>query len=548
MIYLAVTMAADGRWLGSYCLPSVKAPLMSLIAERIRSRFCRLGLALVLLTAGAVTDAGASGRICTDYDTLMFGNRTVGSTATAIATVTNCGDASWSFTDVSVHPATGPAFHVSTTCATGLTLAPGETCPVSVRFAPTTPGQTSGGLWLHNTTTAPDHLITFYGRGVDEQSGSASLVFVPASADFAAQAVGTASMPLTVELHNQGPAALTLSAVVLNGPEVYDFFFFNETCRVGTVIAAGDSCQLSLNFRPQAAGTRRANLVIDSPQLASLAIMQISGAAQVDASPNYTGLFWNSPADSESGWGINFAHQGDVIFATWFTYDVTGKAWWLTMTANKTAAGAYSGTLVRTSGAPFSAYVPPAMATPVGTATVTFTSATTGTFSYVVNDGMNVAAQTKAITLQTFGPVPTCVWGAEQDLTKATNYQGLWWAAPAESETGWGVNVTHQGTTIFATWFTYDANRNPIWLSVTATQKAPNTFSGTLDRTTGSAFGAVPFGPVQHSPVGTATFTFTDGNTGTFAYSVDLGDGANNGSQAKAITRQVFRPPGTICQ
>ncbi|TMG87516.1 MAG: hypothetical protein E6H78_01000, partial [Betaproteobacteria bacterium] len=42
---------------------------------------------------------------------------------------------------------------------------------------------------------------------------------------------------------------------------------------------------------------------------------------------NYEGLWWKSPAESESGWGINFAHQGDTIFATWFTYDLTGKAW-----------------------------------------------------------------------------------------------------------------------------------------------------------------------------------------------------------------------------
>jgi hypothetical protein len=252
---------------------------MSPIAERIRRRFCHLGLALVLLAGGAVTDAAATGRICTSDDTFMFGNRAVGSSTMANATVTNCGDASWSFTDVSVHPATGPAFHVSTTCTTGLTLAPGATCTVSVGFAPTTPGQTSGGLWLHNTTTTPDQLITFYGRGVDGQNGSASLAFVPASADFGAQAVGTQSIPLTVELHNLGPAALTPSAIVLNGPEVYDFFYVNNTCHVGATIAAGDSCQMSLYFRPQAAGTRRANLVIDSPQLTSLAIMQISGTA-----------------------------------------------------------------------------------------------------------------------------------------------------------------------------------------------------------------------------------------------------------------------------
>ncbi len=37
-----------------------------------------------------------------------------------------------------------------------------------------------------------------------------------------------------------------------------------------------------------------------------------------------------------------------------------------------------------------------------------------------------------------------------------------------------------------------------------------------------------------------ATFTFVDGDTGTFSYSVDLGDGVNEATQSKAVTRQVF--------
>ena len=44
------------------------------------------------------------------------------------------------------------------------------------------------------------------------------------------------------------------------------------------------------------------------------------------------------------------------------------------------------------------------------------------------------------------------------------------YAAPAESEAGWGINFTQQGTRICATWFTYEANRNPLSLSVTAPQ------------------------------------------------------------------------------
>ncbi len=92
--------------------------------------------------------------------------------------------------------------------------------------------------------------------------------------------------------------------------------------------------------------------------------------------------------------------------------------------------------------------------------------------------------------------MPTCVWGAQPDLTQATNYQDLWWTTSG-SESGWGVNLTHQGTTIFVTWFTYDANRNPLWLSATLPQTAPKTYSGTLLRTGGQAFNAVPFDPTK---------------------------------------------------
>jgi hypothetical protein len=244
----------------------------------IRRHFFALCLTLLLL-AGAVMDAAAAGRICTTDDTFMFGNRAVGSVTTATATVSNCGDAPWSFTDTSVDSVTGPEFQVSATCVTGLTLAPGDTCTVTVRFAPTIPGQTSGGYWLHNTTTTPDQIITFYGRGIDSDSGSAALEFIPSSADFPAQAVGSQSTPMDIELHNLGPAALTLTAVVLNGPEVYDFLGYDNSCEVGSTIAAGDSCHMVIYFIPQAAGTRLAYLVIDSPQLASLAIMQISGIA-----------------------------------------------------------------------------------------------------------------------------------------------------------------------------------------------------------------------------------------------------------------------------
>jgi hypothetical protein len=261
------------------------------------------------------------------------------------------------------------------------------------------------------------------------------------------------------------------------------------------------------------------------------------------ALPNFEGLWWNSPGGSESGWGINVAHQGDVIFATWFTYDTTGKAWWLSMTANKSSDNIYAGTLYQTAGPPFDA-VPfdrtQVAALAVGAGTLTFVDASNGSFTYTVNG----VTQIKALTRQVFGPMPTCTFGAQSNLALATNYQDLWWASPAGSQSGWGINLTQQGETIFATWFTYDHDRTPLWLTATAAKTGPGVYSGSLFRTTGPAFNAVPFNPsnVVGTLIGTASLTFSDGNTASFAYLV------NGVAQTKPITREVFRSPGTLCQ
>ena len=257
---------------------------------------------------------------------------------------------------------------------------------------------------------------------------------------------------------------------------------------------------------------------------------------------NIQGLWWAAPAGSESGWGINFAHQGNTIFASWFTYDVNGKGLWLVMTAVKTAPNTYSGTLYRTTGPAFNA-VPfnpkEVVATQVGNGTLAFSDANDGTFAYTVSG----VSQAKNITREVFGSLPSCAT-ATGSLAAASNYTDLWWASPAGSESGWGINLTQEGTTIFATWFTYALDETPMWLVVTAATMGPGVYSGTLYQTTGPAFDAVPFNSANVVPtaVGTAIFTFANGNDATFTYTV------NGISQQKAITREVFQPPGTVCQ
>ena len=262
------------------------------------------------------------------------------------------------------------------------------------------------------------------------------------------------------------------------------------------------------------------------------------------ASTNYQGIWWNA---NESGWGINFAHQGDQIFASWFTYDTTGRGWWLVMTALKTATNTYSGKLYQTRGPAFNA-VPfdPSTVVPteVGTGTLTFTDANNGTFAYVVG----TISQTKPITRQVFGILPTCTFGTQPNLALATNYQDLWWAKPATSESGWGINLNHESDTIFATWFTYDFDHTPLWLVVTAQKTGPGVYTGDLYRTSGARFDAFDRSKVVSVKVGTATFTVADGNNATFSYTVQVAGIANPVTQTKAITRELFSTLGTTCQ
>jgi hypothetical protein len=277
----------------------------------------------------------------------------------------------------------------------------------------------------------------------------------------------------------------------------------------------------------------------------SLFAFIVSGAAlaaDVPSPPNYQGLWWNSPAGSESGWGINLAHQGDVIFATWFTYDAAGEGWWLAMTANKTAEGTYSGSLVEAAGPGFQA-IPfdPARVTrtAAGTGTLTFRDADNGTFAWSVKG----AQQTKSITRYAFGTAPTCTYAAQPELATAPNYQDIWWASGG-GESGWGINLAHQGDTIVATWFTYDRDGTPLWLSVTAPRIAQGVYGGPIVKTTGPAFNAPTFDAtrVTRTVAGSATLSFSNGNAAAFAYTMD------GVSRTKAITRLLFAPPaGTRC-
>ena len=67
------------------------------------------------------------------------------------------------------------------------------------------------------------------------------------------------------------------------------------------------------------------------------------GLSDLTLATNYTDMWW-AAGGVESGWGINFAHESDILFATWFTYDYTGAA--LPMSGPRPTASRSYGTIL----------------------------------------------------------------------------------------------------------------------------------------------------------------------------------------------------------
>lgn len=143
----------------------------------------------------------------------------------------------------------------------------------------------------------------------------------------------------------------------------------------------------------------------------AVAALCMSIASPIHAATNYQDLWWVGP--SESGWGVNIAHQDNIMFATWFIYGATGQPFWLVM-SNAQRSGAagntFIGDLFQTTGTAFSTtpFVPlqTSNITKVGQATFVFSDARTGslTYEYSINNSPKVAI-VKSITRQNLSDI-----------------------------------------------------------------------------------------------------------------------------------------------
>jgi hypothetical protein len=267
----------------------------------------------------------------------------------------------------------------------------------------------------------------------------------------------------------------------------------------------------------------------------------VPGSGVCPLLPSQTALWWNP---RESGWGLNLNHQGNLLFGTLFTYDAGRAPLWLVMSGGVMQSDGltFIGDLYRTTGPAFNAVpftpIGPSNLSKVGTMTVAFSEASVATLTYTVN-GIEVK---KSIQRQVYGTRSANCMPTSAARTTSTNYQDLWWNT---AESGWGINITHQDQTLFATLFTYDATGRDLWLVMSGgVRQSDGSYLGDLYRTVGSSFNArpvVPLVPADLTWVGTMRLGFSDGENGTLTYTY------NDAPVTKSITRQVFSSPVSTC-
>jgi hypothetical protein len=118
----------------------------------------------------------------------------------------------------------------------------------------------------------------------------------------------------------------------------------------------------------------------------------------------------------------------------------------------------------------------------------------------------------------------TLAHGAPVDVDPKTSFSTDWsdiWWNPSES--GWGMQLVQEGSTVFATLFVYGPDNKPTWIIATLTVGNNGVLTGQTFVTTGPFYGAPTFDTNSATirSVGTMTITFSDVSTGQLTYTVD---------------------------
>ena len=198
-----------------------------------------------------------------------FGNVQVSGTGSATVTAT-------AVRPVTVNAvSTSAPYAVATAPKLPVTLAAGATLRVKVNFSPTAPGSFTGALNFSVTDGGTRVTLAAGLQGTGTRPGFAG---TPSTLDFTDVPVGS-SKTLAGSFTNTGTANETVSSVTLpTGP-----FTVAGVPAAGTVVAPGQSVNVSVTYTPTAAGTNSSSLSVTGPDGTGTVQLSANAVAGVKA-------------------------------------------------------------------------------------------------------------------------------------------------------------------------------------------------------------------------------------------------------------------------
>jgi len=181
---------------------------------------------------------------------VSFGNVAMGQSATKTVTLTNSGTEALSVSGISVtgtgFTASGPHLPIS--------LAAGQSTSISAVFKPTVGAADTGTITITSNAAGSPSLVALSGTGMT----AAALTVTPSTIAFGSVAVGSEETQ-TVHVENTGSEAVTISKMTISGTGVSV-----SGMAAPATLAAGQTANLTVTYKPVAAGTLTASLAIAS--------------------------------------------------------------------------------------------------------------------------------------------------------------------------------------------------------------------------------------------------------------------------------------------
>jgi len=446
-----------------------------------------LTLRMALTIAGlcaSTTLAGAATTLTFTPATLSFPVTITGNTSAAqTTTVKNTGATTATISSIAIAGVDSTDFAISTkTCTTSLLS--GATCTVSVVFKPVEAGIRQSSLTFTDNATGSPQTVALSGTA---ESATQGISFFPTSISFPATTVGVTSGSLSTTVTNYGSASVTFTGVHLQGTNAGDFAITSNGC---TTVTQGNTCGVSVNFTPTAAGVRQATIQFTDSLTGSPQVVPLVGTAQ-------TATLTVSVTPTSASFGT--VNVGTTTNSTYFAVYNSG-----------TSAVTYtSATLTGTNAADFAITnqtncVNAGILTVGGTCYVyvTFTPSATGVRTATLNITDNATGSPQTATLYGVGQTATDTIS----FSKGTLDLGVEPLTVASGQTY--VAVQNTGTTPVTFTSVVIGGTDPTEFAITS-----NGCSGTLNPLS-TCYEYVNFTPAAAGQR-TATLSFTDSATGS---------------------------------